>query len=131
MPGINAVSQFLQGSKLTTIVDLQTAQAWLVTDGTIHFGGSGERVDRWNFFGNPQDFSGYGGSGIPYCGRKDPKLSSDFSTGVNVRCYQQSIVSGHYTDLHVSLAQQWWAKSPARSTVADGGWYWSGDGASV
>src|SRR5207249_5295563 len=91
LPGIKGFGQLLEGWKLNTIVNLQTAQPWLVTDGTNNFSGTGERVDRWNFFGNPQDFSGYGGSGIPYCGRKDPKLSSDFSTGVNVGCYQQSI----------------------------------------
>ncbi len=131
IPGIKGFGQLLEGWKLNTIVNLQTAQPWLVTDGTNNFSGTGERVDRWNFFGNPQDFSGYGGSGIPYCGRKDPKLSSDFSTGVNVRCYQQSIVSGHYTDLHVSLAQQCAAKSADLSTLAKGGCYVSANGRSV
>jgi len=131
IPGIKVFGQLLEGWKLNTIVNLQTAQPWLVTDGTNNFSGTGERVDRWNFFGNPQDFSGYGGSGIPYCGRKDPKLSSDFSTGVNVRCYQQSIVSGHYTDLHVSLAQQCAAKSADLSTLAKGGCYVSANGRSV
>src|SRR6266516_898373 len=68
IPGIKGFGQLLEGWKLNTIVNLQTAQPWLVADTSgNNFSGTLERVDRWNFFGNPQDFSGYGGSGIPYC----------------------------------------------------------------
>src|SRR5207245_11149880 len=82
------------------------------------FSGSGELGDRWNFYGNPKDFSGYGGSGIGYC---------DFSKGVNaVNCYRQSQVSGIYTNLPASVAQQCLAVAPDMSTLHDGGCYVSG-----
>ena len=129
IPGIKRFGQLLEGWKLNTIVNLQTAQPWLVTDGTNNFSGTGERVDRWNFFGNPQDFSGYGGSGIPYC---DFSKVADITTGTaGVRCYQQSIVSGLYTNLPASLAQQCVAKSADLSTLAAGGCYVSANGRSV
>src|SRR5207247_10986173 len=89
IPGIKGFGQLLEGWKLNTIVNLQTAQPWLVADTSgNNFSGTLERVDRWNFFGNPQDFSGYGGSGIPYC---DFSKVADITTGTaGVRCYQQS-----------------------------------------
>src|SRR6267143_1927793 len=91
IPGIKGFGQLLQGWKLNTIVSLQTTQPWNVDDTGNDFSGSGELADRWNFYGNPKDFSGYGGSGIGYC---------DFSNGVNaVNCYRQSQVSGTYTNL--------------------------------
>ena len=129
IPGIKRFGQLLDGWKLNTIVNLQTAQPWLVTDGGNNFSGTGEKVDRWNFFGNSQDFSGYGGSGIPYC---DFSKVADITTGIaGVRCYQQSIVSGLYTNLPASLAQQCVAKSADLSTLALGGCYVSANGRAV
>ncbi len=118
IPGIKGFGQLLQGWKLNTIVSLQTTQPWNVDDTGNDFSGSGELADRWNFYGNPKDFSGYGGSGIGYC---------DFSNGVNaVNCYRQSQVSGTYTNLPASVAQQCLAVAPDLSTLATGGCYVSG-----
>ena len=118
IPGVKGFGQLLQGWKLNTIVNLQTAQPWNVDDTSNDFSRSGELADRWNFYGNPKDFSGYGGSGIGYC---------DFSHGANaVNCSRQSQVSGIYTNLPASVAQQCLAVAPDLSTLAQGGCYVSG-----
>src|SRR6266446_4871245 len=122
IPGIKGFGQLLDGWKLNTIVSLQTAQPWLVADGGNDFSGTGERVDRWNFYGNPQDFSGSGGSCLPYC-----NFSNYNTKGIaGVNCYTQSIVSGIYTNLPASVAQQCLAVAPDLSTLAQGGCYVSG-----
>jgi hypothetical protein len=122
IPGIKRFGQLLDGWKLNTIVNLQTAQPWNIQDGGNDFSGTGERVDRWNFYGNPQDFSGSGGSGLPYC-----DFSNYITKGIaGVNCYRQSIVSGIYTNLPASLAQQCLAVAPDLSTLAQGGCYVSG-----
>jgi len=124
IPGIKGFGQLLDGWKLNTIVNLQTAQPWLVADGGNDFSRTGERVDRWNFYGNPQDFSGSGGSGLPYC---DFSKVADITKGIaGVNCYRQSIVSGIYTNLPASVAQQCLAVAPDLSTLAQGGCYVSG-----
>jgi hypothetical protein len=117
IPGKNGFGQLLQGWKLNTILNIQTAQPWNMDDTGNDFSGTGELADRWNFYGNPKDFSS-GASGIPYC---------DFSNGVSaVSCYRQSQISGIYTKLPASLAQQCLAVAPDMGTLHDGGCYVSG-----
>jgi len=117
IPGIKGFGQLLEGWKLNTIVNLQTAQPWIVVDTGNDFSGTGNSYDRWNFYGNPNDFRS-GASGIAYC---------DFSNGVSaVACSRQSQVSGITTNLPVSLAQQCLAVAPDMGTLHDGGCYVSG-----
>jgi len=123
IPGIKGFGQLLQGWKLNTIVNIQTAQPWNIDDTGNDFSGTGELADRWNFFGNPKDFKSGGGSGIPYC---------DFSNGISaVTCSRQSQVSGITTSLPASLAQQCLAVAPDLSTLHDGGCYVSGNSVMV
>src|SRR5712692_10316264 len=57
LPGIKGFGQLLEGWKLNTIVNLQTGQPWYVNDTNNDFSGSGDTADRWDFFGNPSDFT--------------------------------------------------------------------------
>ena len=47
-------------------MNLQSAQPWLSNDLGNDFSGSGDFADRWNFYGNPNDFRS-GSSSLPYC----------------------------------------------------------------
>ena len=71
IPGKRGFAQLLEGWKLNTIVTVQSAQPWLVFDGSHDFstGGSGlgDLTDRWNITGNPADFRS-GANSIPFCG---------------------------------------------------------------
>jgi hypothetical protein len=128
IPGIKGFGQLLDGWKLNTIVNIQTAQPWNIDDTGNDFSGTGELADRWNFYGNPNDF-GSGASGIPYC---DFSGVPDIRKGINgVNCSQQSQISGIYTALSPSLAQNCLAKAPDLDNLAAGGCYVSANGRSV
>ena len=66
LPGKKGFGQLLEGWKLNSIVNLQTGQPWYVNDTGSDFSHSGDNADRWNFYGNPSDFTS-GSSSIPYC----------------------------------------------------------------
>jgi hypothetical protein len=75
LPGKKGFGQLLEGWKLNSIVNLQTGQPWYVNDTGNDFSGSGDNADRWNFYGNPSDFTS-GSSSIPFCTGPDPKNCS-------------------------------------------------------
>ncbi len=129
IPGIKGFGQLLDGWKLNTIVNIQTAQPWLVNDTGNDFSQTGEGTDRWNFYGNPNDFHS-GAGGFPYC---DFSGVADIRKGIaGVSCWQQSqIGAGIVTPLSPSLAQQCVTVAPDLSTLADGGCYVSGTSAMV
>ncbi len=55
------------GRKSEAVLDLHGPQPWNVTDsGGNNFSGAGDNADRWDFFGNPDDFKSNVQS-IPYC----------------------------------------------------------------
>jgi hypothetical protein len=66
LPGIKGFAQLLEGWKLNSIVTIQSSQPWNVFDSSNNFTGSGDKSDRWDFFGNPADFKS-GAISIPYC----------------------------------------------------------------
>jgi hypothetical protein len=66
IPGKKGYGQLLDGWKLNTIVTLQSGLPWLVQDQGNDFSGTSEFADRWNFFGNPDDFRS-GSNSLPYC----------------------------------------------------------------
>lgn len=47
-------------------MSLQSGLPWLVQDQGNDFSGTSEFADRWNFFGNPDDFRS-GSNSLPYC----------------------------------------------------------------
>jgi hypothetical protein len=66
IPGKNGYGQLLKGWKLNSTLNLESSQPWLVDDTQSDFIGTGESTDRWDFFGNPNDFKS-GSSSLPYC----------------------------------------------------------------
>lgn len=65
IPGMKSPGQLLQGWEINSIVTLQTAQPWDVVDTADNVSNTGESEDRWDFFGNPGDFTS-GPTPIPY-----------------------------------------------------------------
>jgi hypothetical protein len=116
IPGIRGFGQILEGWQLNSIVTLQTGQPWNIFDTGNNFSGSGEGADRWDFFGNPADFTS-GKASIPYC--KGPGAG---------QCVQTS-VSGTFP-----VANQWskcTAVAPDAGTLAAGGCFVSGSSVMV
>ena len=124
IPGKNGYGQILKGWKLNGIMSFQTGQPWLVDDTANDFSGQGingggDLADRWNFYGNPNDFKS-GSSSIPWC---------DFSGPV--KCTSVSNVSGLTSTWPASLAQQCVKLAPDPDTLAQGGCFVSPNGRSV
>jgi len=73
IPGKKSFAQLLEGWQVTSIVNLSSAQPWgpidLGTDvagtGPLPFNPPANSVNRWDFFGNPNDFKS-GPQPIPY-----------------------------------------------------------------
>jgi hypothetical protein len=125
IPGPKGFGQLLKGWKLNSIVNLQTGQPWLVQDSQNDFSGQGingggDLIDRWDFYGNPNDFKS-GSSSIPWC---------DFSSGTP-NCTSVSGVSGLSTTYPSSLAQKCKTLAPDPDTLAQGGCFVSPNGRSV
>jgi Carboxypeptidase regulatory-like domain/TonB dependent receptor len=85
IPGPKGYGQLLHGWKLNTIVTLSGSQPWNIIDGSDNFSavndGHPENTDRWDFFGNPSDFTATSGS-LPYCtgpGHHDCSVTSGVS----------------------------------------------------
>jgi hypothetical protein len=71
VPGKKSFAQLLEGWELNSIVALYAAQPWGPTDsgsdvsGTGEAGIAGTAIERWDFFGNPNDFKS-GPTSIPF-----------------------------------------------------------------
>ena len=66
VPGIKTWGQLLEGWQVNTIVSVFAAQPWGPIDAGTDISGTGELVDRWNFFGNNSDFKPTISTGVPY-----------------------------------------------------------------
>jgi Carboxypeptidase regulatory-like domain len=120
LPGKKGFGQLLEGWKINSILTLNSGQPWNVTDLGNNFSGTGDGSDRWDFFGNPNDFKS-GSSSIPYCSGFTP------GQGLNgVTCTSTSQISGITANLPSSLANPCLAKSPDLTTLATGGCYVKG-----
>jgi hypothetical protein len=99
-------------------VNLQTGQPWYVNDTGNDFSGSGDNADRWNFYGNPSDFTS-GSSSIPYCTGPDPK-----------NCSVTSGVSGITSFFSDAQTKAMWAQctavAPDPGTLNTGGCFVKG-----
>ena len=106
-------------------MNLQAGQPWLVQDSQNDFSGQGingggDLIDRWNFYGNPNDFKS-GSSSLPWC--------SGFPGPVT--CTSVSGISGLSTTYPSSLAQKCITLAPDPDTLAQGGCFVSPNGRSV
>jgi len=66
LPDKRGYGQMLEGWQINSIVNVQSALPWAVLDSSTDVSGTGEFTDRWNFYGNPSDFSGRGAATIPW-----------------------------------------------------------------
>lgn len=86
-PEIKSLAQLLQGWNITSIVTLQGGQPWYAADFGDDISGTGELNDRWDFFGDPTDFSS-GPHPIPF-----------FPGTSNPACVQKASTAGLLTSL--------------------------------
>jgi hypothetical protein len=143
VPGIKGFGQLLEGWKLNSIVTLQSAQPWLVSEAAnpFNFSGAGDNADRWNFSGNPADFKS-GANSFPFCigdptgtiplgsfGPYDPVGHPEGG------CAYQSGVSNIPSNFTASDAAAMWAKctavavdKSAGGTLGTGGCFVKGSG---
>ena len=82
LPGKDGFGQLLKGWQFNSIVSLYSAQPFGVMDASTDVSGTGEFIsDRWDFFGNPQDFKSTP-VGIPFFpGSADPANPSNAACG--------------------------------------------------
>jgi hypothetical protein len=80
VPGIKTFGQLLEGWQVNTIVSVFSAQPWGPIDAGTDVSGTGELVDRWNFFGQTSDFKPTRSTGIPY-----------FAGATNPLCVQRAL----------------------------------------
>jgi Carboxypeptidase regulatory-like domain/TonB dependent receptor-like, beta-barrel len=86
IPGRKAPLQLLEGWQINSIVTLQSGQPWTIDDMTHNFSNTLDFTDRWDFVGNPSDFTS-GPTGIPYCSA-NATGPSGFETTNGVTCVQ-------------------------------------------
>jgi hypothetical protein len=86
IPGKKSFAQLLEGWELNSIVTVTSAQPWGPTDSSTDVSGTGEStgaatgIERWDFFGNPDDFKS-GPVGIPYfSGATNPGCAAQATT---------------------------------------------------
>jgi hypothetical protein len=65
IPGKKGLGQILEGWALNSIVTLETSQPWWQFDTSNDIDRTGEAQNRWDFFGNPGDFTS-GPTPLPY-----------------------------------------------------------------
>ena len=65
VPGKKGMGQLLEGWVLNSIVTIQTPEPWIAFDTGNDIDGTGENMNRWDFFGNPSDFQS-GPTPIPF-----------------------------------------------------------------
>lgn len=65
LPGRKSFAQLLEGWQINSIITLQSAQPFGVMDAGTDVSLTGELNDRWDFYGNPNDFKSTP-AGIPY-----------------------------------------------------------------
>ena len=121
IPGKKGYGQMLEGWKINAILNVATGQPWIVADTGNNFSGTSEFQDRWDFFGNPGDFTSSGIS-LPYCSGfiVDPNGKADAS---QASCSQVNGSTGVTINLPSSLAQKCLPVAPDPNTLAAGGCY--------
>jgi Carboxypeptidase regulatory-like domain/TonB dependent receptor len=77
VPSIKTWGQLLEGWQVNTIVSVYGAQPWGPIDAGTDVSGTGELVDRWDFFGNPSNFKPTISSGVPwFAGTSNPSCAA-------------------------------------------------------
>ena len=66
LPEKKSFAHLLQGWRLNSVVNIQSALPWSAVDTTDDISGVGGKQDSWNFYGSPSSFSGLGYSTVPF-----------------------------------------------------------------
>ena len=66
LPEKRGFGTMLEGWRLNTVANVQTALPWYVSDTSDDISGVGDLTDKWNFYGNPSDFDGRGPNQVPF-----------------------------------------------------------------
>jgi carboxypeptidase family protein len=131
IPGKKGFGQLLEGWKLNTILTLQSPQAWSISDGKNAFSmhkQDGELTDRWDFFGNPNDFQSTSASSFPYCSFPNaPATGVTFANIGAASCSSTSGISTLVTPLDPSLGAKCTAVAPDPTTLATAGCWVKGN----
>jgi hypothetical protein len=140
IPGKKGYGQLLEGWKLNTIVTLQTAQPWLVFDRVDSFSTDKNPLadfsDRWDFFGNPNDFKSGGANSIMHCsGPGDGQCSQ--TSGVTGQLFCENAIGTSTTNpgaCDAATSAGLWNKCTAVAnpvTLGIGGCYLAGNSVMV
>ncbi|MBZ5659322.1 MAG: TonB-dependent receptor [Acidobacteriia bacterium] len=92
LPSKKGFAHLMEGWKVTSIVTVQNGLPWgAAGDSGIDLTGQAENVDRWNFSGNPHDFSAFGTTSIPFFpGQSNPACvakAASLQTLTTYGCY--------------------------------------------
>jgi Carboxypeptidase regulatory-like domain/TonB dependent receptor len=122
LPGKKGFGQLLEGWKINSIVNVQSAQPWNIADTSNNFSGTSENQDRWDFFGNPADVKS-GANSLPYCTGFPGPVTCTSTSGIDgsVYTYPNS----------AALGAGCVAKAPDPSTLAKGGCFAAGNSVMV
>jgi hypothetical protein len=147
IPGKKGFGQLLEGWKINTILSLQSSQPWSIYDtanafsmGTATSGSktNGEVTDRWDFFGNPNDFQSTSASSLPFCngpGGVGSQSGCSITSGISglVTCAAGSDVQGlgcNAISTALPSASSMWSQctavAPDPTTLAIGGCFVKG-----
>ncbi len=93
LPSRKGFATLMEGWKVTSIVTVQNGLPWGASgDNGIDVSGQAENVDRWNFSGNPHDFSAFGKGSIPwFAGASNPDCvakAASMATLQTFGCYE-------------------------------------------
>jgi hypothetical protein len=66
LPEKKSFAHLLEGWKLNSVLNLQSALPWTISDTVDDISGVGGKTDKWDFYGNASAFNGLGYSAVPY-----------------------------------------------------------------
>jgi outer membrane receptor protein involved in Fe transport len=93
IPGKKSFAQMLEGWQINSIVTLQSAQPWTVNDTVDNIDGTNENAGRWNFFGNPSDFTSNQNPFIYCTGPASGNCTQNISNGTPIVFSDQQTVA--------------------------------------
>jgi len=77
VPGVKTWGQLLEGWQVNTIVSVFSGQPWGPIDEGTDVSGTGELVDRWDYYGPPSAFKPTIASGVPwFAGTSNPACAA-------------------------------------------------------
>jgi outer membrane receptor protein involved in Fe transport len=114
LPGKQSPAQLLEGWSVNTIVTLQTGEPWIANDMSNNISGTNEMADRWDFFGNPNDFKS-GNSSIPYC------VGTNTTDGTCTQTTPSTLASGTTFALPSTQSAAFFSSCLTAASKVDGG----------